>query len=534
MSFVNIPKRGSRGFSSAAITHGFDIIAHRGASGFLPPHSIKAYEEAFRAGASWIEFDVCSTKDHQLVINHDITLDSSTNIKDIYSDRSRRFHAPCVDGEEADVEGWAICDFTLEEIKELSVNHSVDTRSATWQSNIRNSSVSPLGTTGLSEKENFRVQSVEQAAGKVNELVERSHATVKSKAARLMKRDLSVLAEGEEIQERENANNKIKVSRRKSFGNPPVKSEKPGLERTRTQSFDKKYLPFEGETERLVEKAYQDFQKVSSYRQNRNQARYFSFYSESNNQTYTLDFLSMSQMNVDTGHERRIRRKMETGEWYFSAMERMEVGLYIETKRPGWHRSIGLPLEEKMVEDLERAGWNGPVIIQSFEEDSLRRFKELKPEWKRVKLLTYEDIPMINESINDFEIDLDAMGTLFDHIADYANGIGPNKNSIVPNPLRPPKKSKVVDFAHARGLICHPYTFKTDLQFLHHAYGGNAMLEYALFMSLGVDGCFSDFPMHATFAHRVFHKFFSVNEDNEDRREALEQLLDTVGMVNDD
>lgn len=35
------------------------------------------------------------------------------------------------------------------------------------------------------------------------------------------------------------------------------------------------------------------------------------------------------------------------------------VGLYIETKRPQWHRDIGLPLEEKLVEDIIASGFSG-------------------------------------------------------------------------------------------------------------------------------------------------------------------------------
>lgn len=76
------------------------------------------------------------------------------------------------------------------------------------------------------------------------------------------------------------------------------------------------------------------------------------------------------------------------------------VGLYIETKRPEWHASIGLPLEQKLIHDIERSGFSGitfgmansylyplgPIIIQSFEEGSLRIFKKEKPMWPRVKL----------------------------------------------------------------------------------------------------------------------------------------------------
>lgn len=48
------------------------------------------------------------------------------------------------------------------------------------------------------------------------------------------------------------------------------------------------------------------------------------------------------------------------------------VGVYIETKGPAFHKSIGLPLEGKLVEALAGAGYkeatDAPLILQSFEE----------------------------------------------------------------------------------------------------------------------------------------------------------------------
>jgi glycerophosphoryl diester phosphodiesterase len=35
------------------------------------------------------------------------------------------------------------------------------------------------------------------------------------------------------------------------------------------------------------------------------------------------------------------------------------VGLYIETKRPQWHRDLGLPLEEKLLQDIKNSGFSG-------------------------------------------------------------------------------------------------------------------------------------------------------------------------------
>ena len=48
------------------------------------------------------------------------------------------------------------------------------------------------------------------------------------------------------------------------------------------------------------------------------------------------------------------------------------VGVYIETKDPAFHRSVGLPLEGKLVDALVQAGYreepSAPVVLQSFEE----------------------------------------------------------------------------------------------------------------------------------------------------------------------
>jgi glycerophosphoryl diester phosphodiesterase len=58
------------------------------------------------------------------------------------------------------------------------------------------------------------------------------------------------------------------------------------------------------------------------------------------------------------------------------------IGIYPETKHPTYHRSIGLPLEKRLVETLARAGWNrrdAPVFIQSFEQGSLKELRKMTP-----------------------------------------------------------------------------------------------------------------------------------------------------------
>lgn len=42
------------------------------------------------------------------------------------------------------------------------------------------------------------------------------------------------------------------------------------------------------------------------------------------------------------------------------------VGLYIETKRPAWHQTIGLPLEQKLIDDILRSGFTGLLYPSPF------------------------------------------------------------------------------------------------------------------------------------------------------------------------
>lgn len=85
------------------------VIAHRGASGYLPEHTLEALSLAHGMNPDFIEPDVVMTKDDELIVLHDIHLDSTTNVKEVFPNRSRK-----------DGLFYAI-DFSLEEIKRLKV-----------------------------------------------------------------------------------------------------------------------------------------------------------------------------------------------------------------------------------------------------------------------------------------------------------------------------------------------------------------------------------------------------------------------------
>jgi glycerophosphoryl diester phosphodiesterase len=93
------------------------LIGHRGASGYLPEHTLEAYQLAITQGADVIEPDLISTKDGVLIARHDPNLATSTDVasRPEFADR-RRVDWP-VDGEKQT--GWFAHDFTLAEIKRL-------------------------------------------------------------------------------------------------------------------------------------------------------------------------------------------------------------------------------------------------------------------------------------------------------------------------------------------------------------------------------------------------------------------------------
>lgn len=85
------------------------VVAHRGASGYLPEHTLAAKALAYAMKPDYIEQDVVMTKDDRLVVLHDHYLDRVTNVAEVFPDRARD-----------DGRYYAI-DFTLAEIKQLSV-----------------------------------------------------------------------------------------------------------------------------------------------------------------------------------------------------------------------------------------------------------------------------------------------------------------------------------------------------------------------------------------------------------------------------
>ncbi len=100
------------------------VIAHRGASGYVPEHTLGAYALAVMMGADYVEPDLVMTRDGKLVARHDNELGLTTDVAQHpeFADRKR---TQKVDGVE--LTGWFSEDFTLAELKTLRAIERIPT-----------------------------------------------------------------------------------------------------------------------------------------------------------------------------------------------------------------------------------------------------------------------------------------------------------------------------------------------------------------------------------------------------------------------
>lgn len=219
------------------------------------------------------------------------------------------------------------------------------------------------------------------------------------------------------------------------------------------------------------------------------------------------------------------------------------IGIYPETKHPTYHKTLGLPLEDKLLDALTLAGWNdrnAPVYIQSFETANL---KELRTK-TRVHLVQLVDADGLNpDGTLSFVAPYDKpydwvvsgrQGLFSDlltpaglaEVASYADGIGPWKYYIQSTACKVVTAGACADAngdgkvneadrtvlpatdlvqrAHASGLVVHPYTFRNEVSRLPLEDINTPTNEYQRFYALGVDGLFSDFADTAVAARAMY------------------------------
>ena len=356
------------------------VIGHRGASGYLPEHTLPGYALAIKLGADYIEPDLVATKDGYLIVRHEPNITNTTDVKSHPEFADRRRTGVDVDG--VLEEGWFASDFTLAEIKTLRA-------------------VQPMANRPQQFNGRYRIPTLQQV---------------------------------------------IRLAKRYSW---------------------------------------------------------------------------------------------RTGR---------RIGIYPETKHPTYHKRLGLRLEPRLLRALNDAGWNrrkDPVFIQSFEQSNLRWLNR-RTDVRLVQLVDANDVnpdgtlDYAAPSLRPYDWTASGRPELLartygffatdeglDEVAEYADGIGPwkpyvnstaaivlNANGTVGDAngdgavdqrdrklLEP---TDLVERAHARGLLVHPYTFRNEQNQLASDYNGNPINEYLRFYEIGVDGLFSDFPDTAFTARELF------------------------------
>jgi len=194
------------------------------------------------------------------------------------------------------------------------------------------------------------------------------------------------------------------------------------------------------------------------------------------------------------------------------------IGIYPETKHPTYFDSIGLSLEEPLVETLHRNGFRGPkspVYIQSFEVGNLQELDGMT-RLPLVQLLSDTGKPYDFAASGDSRTYAElARPAGLEFIASYADGVGANKNLVIPRDaagnLTTP--TGLVSDAHAQALVVHAWTFRSENFSLptnlrrgspgdptYLAQHGDWRAEYLAFFATGLDGVFSDQPDHAVAA----------------------------------
>ncbi|MFN5956062.1 MAG: glycerophosphodiester phosphodiesterase [Dolichospermum sp.] len=170
------------------------------------------------------------------------------------------------------------------------------------------------------------------------------------------------------------------------------------------------------------------------------------------------------------------------------------IGIYPETKHPCYFQEIGLPLEAALLSNLQDIDL--PIFIQSFAVSNLKELSQ-KTDLPLVQLINDIGKPydfVINNDQRTYRDLLTAKG--LQEIAEYAQAIGVHKNLLIPRDIHGKllsPTSLIID-AHAANLQVHAWTFRNEDFFLPLDLQGNPEKEYEIFLNLGVNGVFTDYP----------------------------------------
>ncbi len=183
------------------------------------------------------------------------------------------------------------------------------------------------------------------------------------------------------------------------------------------------------------------------------------------------------------------------------------IGVYPETKHPTYFSSIGLSMERPLLTTLRRHRMDRPgsrVFLQSFETGNLRRLDKMT-KLPIIQLLDATGAPYDLRAAGDPRTYRDlATPEGLRGIARYADGIGPNKDLVLPRDAsgNTTVPSSLVRDAHRQRLLVHVFTLRRENQFMAQNFRsgtdpnavGDLAAEVQAFLDAGVDGLFTDNP----------------------------------------
>jgi len=189
------------------------------------------------------------------------------------------------------------------------------------------------------------------------------------------------------------------------------------------------------------------------------------------------------------------------------------IGLYPETKHPGYFAGLGLPHQAALLDLLSRYGYQtqaDPVFIQSFEVGNLKALRAAS-RLRLIQLVDSQGGPADEPGVAYADM-LTVQG--LQQVAGYADGIGPAASLV----LAPEGATALVARAHDAGLAVHVWTLRMENSFLPPAFQrpddaqsseNQGRGDFAAYVQAiartGVDALFSDFPKQAREALNIAH-----------------------------
>lgn len=177
------------------------------------------------------------------------------------------------------------------------------------------------------------------------------------------------------------------------------------------------------------------------------------------------------------------------------------IGIYPETKHPGYFAAIGLPHEAPLLALLAKYGYTAkddPLFIQSFEVGNLKALRG-KTKLRLIQLMAKDGGPADDPATSYAAM---ASPAGLKAVAAYADGIGVEKAMVIPRTLlgNLGEPTALVTHAHAAGLDVHVWTFRRENYFLplaqrsglNPAGHGDLAGEIRAYLEAGIDGFFSD------------------------------------------